>query len=154
MTLVNEIDLRILHELQIDGRLSNQDLADRVGLSPSACLRRVRQLENAGAIEGYRAIVSQTAVGLPITAFVRLTIGAHDAATVGVVEEQIRAIPEVTEAHLLAGDFDYQLKVAVASFEAYERLLRESLRKITSVTAIQTTFAFGVTKNVAPLCID
>lgn len=148
------MDLRILHELQLDGRLSNQDLADRVGLSPSACLRRVRQLEESGVIEGYRAILNAGAVGLPITAFVRISIGAHDAEVVTAVEEQIRAIPEVVEAHLLAGDSDYQLKVAVGSFEEYEKLLREQFRNLPSVTGILTTFAFAVTKTPAPLSLD
>lgn len=151
MHALDEIDHRILSELQRDGRLSNQDLADRVGLSPSPCLRRVRQLEQAGIIEGYRAVVSPKAVNLTITAFVRLRLASHEGATVDAVEERLRALPNIVEAHLLAGDWDYLVRIVTPSFEEYERLLREHLRAIPSLASIDTTFAFGVTKPLSPL---
>jgi DNA-binding Lrp family transcriptional regulator len=151
MHVLDEIDRRILSELQRDGRLSNQDLADRVGLSPSPCLRRVRQLEQAGIIEGYRAVVSPKAVDLTITAFVRLRLASHEGATVDAVEERLRALPNIVEAHLLAGDWDYLVRIVTPSFEEYERLLREHLRAIPSLASIDTTFAFGVTKPLSPL---
>jgi DNA-binding Lrp family transcriptional regulator len=151
MHSLDEIDLRILHALQQDGRISNQDLADRIGLSPSPCLRRVRQLEQAGIIEGYRAVVSPKAVDLTITAFVRLRLASHEGATVDAVEERLRAIPHIVEAHLLAGDWDYLVRIVTPSFEEYERLLRENLRAIPSLASIDTTFAFAVTKPVSPL---
>ncbi len=151
MHSIDDIDLRILRELQEDGRISNQDLADRVGLSPSPCLRRVRQLENAGIIEGYRAVVSPKAVDLTITAFVRLRLASHEGTTVDAVEERLRAIPHIVEAHLLAGDWDYLVRIVTPSFEEYERLLRENLRAIPSLASIDTTFAFAVTKPVSPL---
>ncbi|MEV6343590.1 Lrp/AsnC family transcriptional regulator [Actinoplanes sp. NPDC051851] len=153
MKPLDDIDRRILLELQRDGRLSNQDLADRVGLSPSPCLRRVRMLEEAGVITGYRAVVDQDAVGLAITAFARLTLESHGREIVDRVEAEIRKIPEVVEAYLLAGDQDYLLKITVASFASYEQLLRTSLRAIPSLSSIQTTFAFGVTKPISPLPI-
>ena len=152
MTL-DDIDRHILLELQLDGRLTNQELADRVGLSPSPCLRRVRALEQAGVISGYRAVVSPDAVGLSITAFVRLTLSSHATDAVDGVEEELRGIPEVTEAYLLAGDHDYLLKVVVESFAAYERFLRDRLRVIPSLASIETTFAFGTTKPVSPLTL-
>ncbi len=151
MHLLDEIDRRILGELQRDGRVSNQDLSDRVGLSPSPCLRRVRQLEQSGIIEGYRAVVSPKAVDLTITAFVRLRLASHEGATVDAVEERLRAIPHIVEAHLLAGDWDYLVRIVTPSFEEYERLLRENLRAIPSLASIDTTFAFAVTKPVSPL---
>ncbi|MDQ1076180.1 MULTISPECIES: Lrp/AsnC family transcriptional regulator [Microbacterium] len=151
MHALDDIDRRILRELQRDGRLSNQDLADRVGLSPSPCLRRVRQLEQAGILEGYRAVVSPKAVDLTITAFVRLRLASHEGATVDAVEERLRALPNIVEAHLLAGDWDYLVRIVTPSFEEYERLLREHLRAIPSLASIDTTFAFGVTKPLSPL---
>ncbi|MDF2046412.1 Lrp/AsnC family transcriptional regulator [Microbacterium sp. Kw_RZR3] len=151
MHALDDIDRRILDELQRDGRLSNQDLADRIGLSPSPCLRRVRQLEQAGILEGYRAVVSPKAVDLTITAFVRLRLASHEGATVDAVEERLRALPNIVEAHLLAGDWDYLVRIVTPSFEEYERLLREHLRAIPSLASIDTTFAFGVTKPLSPL---
>ncbi|MEU4688884.1 Lrp/AsnC family transcriptional regulator [Actinoplanes sp. NPDC023714] len=148
---LDDIDRRILLALQRDGRLSNQDLADRVGLSPSPCLRRVRLLEEAGVIAGYRAVIDQEAVGLPITAFVRITLQTHEHHLVEEVERRLREVPEVVEAYLLAGDQDYLLKVTVASFASYEDFVRHRLRTIPTLASIQTTFAFGVTKTVSPL---
>ncbi len=121
MVDLDRIDRLILRELQQDGRLSNQELADRVGLSPSPCLRRVRHLEQAGVIEGYRAVVSAKAVDLTITAFVRLRLASHEGSTVDAVEERLRAIPHIVEAHLLAGDWDYLVRIVTPSFEEYER---------------------------------
>jgi DNA-binding Lrp family transcriptional regulator len=153
MRPLDDIDRHILTELQTDGRLSNQDLADRVGLSPSPCLRRVRMLEDDNVITGYRAEVDQRDVGLAITAFVQLTLDSHSSETVDRVEEEIRSIPEVVEAYVLAGDSDYLLRVTTASFETYEDLMRRRLRRIPSLASIQTTFAFGVTKRISPLAI-
>ena len=150
---MDDVDRRILFELQRDGRLSNQDLADRVGLSPSPCLRRVRMLQDAGVIAGYTAIVSQGAVGLPITAFARLTLLSHAPDVVDAVEATLREIPEVVEAYLLAGDDDYLVKIVIESFAAYEELLRTQVRGIPSLASIKTTFAFAVTKPMAPLPI-
>ena len=151
MTVLDSIDERILRELQQNGRLTNQELADRVGLSPSPCLRRVRHLEQQGVIEGYRAVVAPKAVGLSITAFVRLRLATHEGATVDAVEDRLRAIPHIVEAHLLAGDWDYLVRIVTPSFAEYERLLREHLRAIPSLASIDTTFAFAETKAVSPL---
>lgn len=151
MVALDALDRRILAELQADGRLSNQDLADRIGLSPSPCLRRVRALEAAGVIAGYRAVVSQDAVGLSITALVRLKLSSHSADVVDAVEHALRQVPEVVEAYLLAGDHDYLAKIVAASFADYERVVREQLRAIPALASIETTFAFGVTKEPAAL---
>jgi DNA-binding Lrp family transcriptional regulator len=154
VTTLDAIDQHILLELQLDGRLTNQELADRVGLSPSPCLRRVRALEQAGVITGYRAVVAPETVGLAITAFVRLTLSSHASEVVDAVERELRDVPEITEAYLLAGDADYLVKVVVASFPAYEQFLRDRLRGIPSLASIETTFAFGTTKEVSPLAVS
>ncbi|GGR58649.1 AsnC family transcriptional regulator [Actinoplanes ianthinogenes] len=150
---MDSIDRRILLELQKDGRLTNQELADRVGLSPSPCLRRVRLLQEAGVIERYAAVLSQDALGLSITAFARLTLLSHTSAVVDEVERRLRSIPEVVEAYLLAGDDDYLVKIVIESFAAYEDLLRREIRAIPSLASIKTTFAFAVTKPQSPLPI-
>lgn len=153
MLTFDDIDRHILLELQRDGRLTNQELADRVGLSPSPCLRRVRHLQDSGVIAGYTAVVSQGAVGLAITAFARLTLLSHTPEVVDAVEVKLRSVPEVVEAYLLAGDDDYLAKIVVDSFAAYEELLRTDLRAIPSLASIKTTFAFAVTKPLSPLPI-
>ena len=139
--------------LQANGRLTNQELADRIGRSPSPCLPRVRALEAAGVISGYQAVVDQDVVGLTITAFVRLKLGSHTTDAVEAVESRLREIPEVVEAFVLAGDYDYMLKIVTGSFAAYEALLRDSVREIPGLFSIDTTFAFGVIKHPAPLPI-
>lgn len=153
MLTFDDIDRHILLELQRDGRLTNQELADRVGLSPSPCLRRVRHLQDSGVIAGYTAVVSQEAVGLAITAFARLTLLSHAPEVVDMVEAKLRQIPEVVEAYLLAGDDDYLVKIVVDSFAAYEDLLKAELRAVPSLASIKTTFAFAVTKPLSPLPI-
>jgi Lrp/AsnC family transcriptional regulator, leucine-responsive regulatory protein len=154
MRTIDETDKHILWELQQNGRLTNQELADRVGLSPSPCLRRVRALEDAGVISGYRAVVDPHTVGMNITAFVRIKMATHTTAAVETVEEHLRDIPEVTEAYVLAGDHDYLLKVVTPSFETYERFLRDNLRTMPALASIETTFAFGNTKESSPLPLD
>lgn len=151
MEPLDDIDRSILLELQRDGRLTNQELADRVGLSPSPCLRRVRLLQERGVITRYTAVVSQAAVGLPITALVSLSLVSHAANVTEEVEARIRATPAIVEAHILAGDADYLLKVVVGSFEEFEAFVRRELRTLPSLASIRTTFAYGVTKEPSPL---
>ncbi|MEV0585206.1 Lrp/AsnC family transcriptional regulator [Nonomuraea sp. NPDC050310] len=148
---MDEIDLMIVRELELDGRLTNQELADRVGLSPSPCLRRVRRLERDGVITGYAANVDPRAVGLTITAFVRIRLDSHAAEVVHQVEERIREIDSIVEAYLMAGDTDYLLRVVVDSFLSYEELLRTEIRTIPSLASIETSFAFGMPKPRSPL---
>jgi DNA-binding Lrp family transcriptional regulator len=153
MNTFDRMDSRILEELQLDGRISNQDLADRIGMSPSSCLRRTRVLERSGVISGYAAVVNPASVGLGLIAFVRLRLKSHDGGTVERVEDELRSIPEIVEAYLLAGDDDYLLRVVASSFDHYETVLRERLRKIPALASITTTFAMGVTKPAAPIPI-
>lgn len=151
---MDAIDRAILRELQKDGRISNQDLADRVGLSPSPCLRRVKTLEASGVIAGYRADLSAKALGLPITVFVELGLDRHTNETTKLVEDSIRAIANVLECHVLAGDADYLLKIAIGSLEEYESLIRSEIRSIPSVASVRTSFAYANVKEHAPLPVD
>lgn len=144
-------DLQILQELQLDARLSNQDLARRVNLSPSPCLRRVRQLEQSGMIRGYTAIVDQKAYGLPLTVFVRIALERHDTGTVNDFERCVREIDEIMDCFLMTGQRDYLLRVVAPSLEGYERFVREVIHAIPGIASIDTSFAYGVVKHALAL---
>jgi Lrp/AsnC family leucine-responsive transcriptional regulator len=139
---LDDIDRRILTTLQREARLTNQDLADRVGLSPSPCLRRVRQLEESGVLRAYVGLVDPQAVGLGITAFVRVSLERQDSAQLDFFETAVGAWPEVLECFLMAGDHDYQLRVVAADLADYEAFLRAKLTKIPGIAKIQSSFAF------------
>ena len=140
-------DRQIIRELQKDGRITNQELAERVNLSPSPCLRRLRLLEEAGVIRGYTALVDQKAYGLPITVFLRIRLDRHGEPVIKVFEQAIGRIDEVLDCFLLAGGDDYLLRVIVASLEAYEDFLRRKIHAIPGIASIDTSFAYGVVKQ-------
>ena len=151
---MDSIDKQILWELQLNGRLSNQELADRVGLSPSPCLRRVRQLEESGVISGYAAQVNANAVGLAVTALVRITMNSHSADVVTALENQIREVPRIVEAYLMSGGADYLLKVMVKDLAEFEEFIRDDVRTLPGIASIETSFAFGMTKSTTPLPLN
>lgn len=138
---LDKYDLAILHRLQDDGRQTNQDLADAIGLSPSPCLRRTKRLEQAGVIAGYVALVDPARMGLEVTAFVRVRLTSQDDAHLARFEEAITDIPEVMECYLMTGEADYQLRVLVPSLEAFEEFLRHRLTKIDGVAQVTSSFA-------------
>jgi len=144
---VDAKDRQIIRELQKDGRLTNQDLADRVNLSPSPCLRRVRNLEAAGVITGYTALVDQKAYGLPITVFVRVRLNSPSQDLITGFEAQVQRIDQIQDCFLLAGSDDYLLRVIVDSLEAYEDFMRRKLHAIPGIASIDTSFAYGVVKQ-------
>ncbi len=144
---MDEKDLRILRELQQNGRLSNAELAERVNLSPSPCLRRLRSLEQRGVIEGYSAIVNQKAYGLPVTVFIRIRLEHHSTRAAQVFERHIQAIDEIVDCHLMTGDTDYLLRVVIESLEAYETFIRDRIHPIPGIGSINTSFAYGVVKQ-------
>ena len=140
-------DRQIIRELQKDGRITNQELAERVHLSPSPCLRRLRQLEESGVITGYTALVDQKAYGLPITVFLRIRLDRHGESVIKIFEQAIGRIDEVLDCFLLAGGDDYLLRVIVASLEAYEDFMRRKIHAIPGIASIDTSFAYGVVKQ-------
>ncbi len=148
---LDSVDKKILAALQADARITNQALAEQVGLSPSPCLRRVRLLEQNGAIVGYKAQINRKACGLSVTAFVRIRLKEHSQATVETFEKRIAAIDEIVECHLTSGEEDYLLQVVVDSHEGYERFMRDRLHAVPGIGAIETNFAFGVIKRLAPI---
>jgi len=139
--VLDRIDHRILDEIQADGRITNQALAERVGLSSSPCLRRVRALENDGVIKGYVGLVDPDAVGLPVTAFVRVRLGMQDDKHLVTFEETVATFPEVMECYLMTGECDYQLRVVFPSLAAFEDFLRHKLTPIPGVSQVTSSFA-------------
>ena len=135
---LDEIDRKILRALQKDGRMSNAQLADAVGLSPSPCLRRVRQLEEAGIITGYAAVLDATKLGLGMTLLVRVWLAKQDLGTVEHFTEEIRKLPNVLECLVMAGDCDFVLRVVVRDFEHYRNFQSQHLHRISGVANVKT----------------
>ena len=127
---LDPIDRRILGELQRNGRISNVDLAEAVGLSPSPCLRRVRDLESAGVIDRYAAIIDQNAAGRSLSVFVQVTLERQIETALDAFERSVSERPEVMECYLMTGDSDYLLRVVVADVSAYEVFLKDHLTRI------------------------
>ena len=140
-TPLDRIDRNILGQLQDDGRLSNSDLAERVGLSPSPCLRRVRALEAAGVIRKYAALVDPAAVDLAVSVFVSVTLEKQIEERLEAFEAAVVSRPEVLECYLMTGEADYLLRVVVADLAAYERFLKDHLTRIPGVASIKSSFA-------------
>jgi Lrp/AsnC family transcriptional regulator, leucine-responsive regulatory protein len=138
---LDAIDFRILEAIQADGRITNQDLAEKIGLSPSPCLRRVRQMEARGVVSGYVGLVDPQAVGLTVTAFVRVRLAGQDDRHLAQFEERIGTFPEVMECYLMTGESDYQLRVLVTSLAAFEDFLRRKLTTIKGVSQVTSSFA-------------
>lgn len=138
MTEIDAINARILRELSRDGRLSNQDLAARVGLSASACLRRVQELERRGAIRGYRAVVDPLARGGGFTAYVAVGLSEHTQAAQRAFERAMAASPHVRECHNVTGTIEYLLRVEVPDIAAYKLFHSDVLGLLPQVTAITT----------------
>jgi Lrp/AsnC family leucine-responsive transcriptional regulator len=145
------IDARILAALQEDGRLSNVELAERVGLSPSPCLRRVKMLEEAGVIEGYRANLGRAKLGLGLTVFVGIKVDGHRDTNANALQEAIRRMPEVVACHLVSGEADFLLEVVVPDLAHYETVLVGTLLKMPMIKDIRSHFAIRQVKTNAPL---
>ncbi|MFD9902794.1 Lrp/AsnC family transcriptional regulator [Streptomyces sp. NPDC059063] len=150
---MDQIDLDILRELQKDGRLTNQELAQRVGLSASPCMRRVRQLEKDGVIQGYRAIVNPEAVGRGFEVLVSVEV-KRDRETVEAFEAALQDIPDVIEAHRLFGTPGCLLRIAVADLSAYERLWIERLTALAGVTEVNSQIIMKRVKEPRGLPLD
>ncbi|MYM67220.1 AsnC family transcriptional regulator [Pseudoduganella sp. FT55W] len=144
---IDELDRRILRELRNDGRLSNTKLAEKVGLSTTPCWNRVRALEEGGMIEGYTALLSQTALGYPDTVIIEVTLDRHDDDIFEKFGRALATLPEVMEAYLLTGDYDYLIKVAVAGTAGYEEFLRKKLYKLPGLKHSRSTFVLRCLKR-------
>jgi Lrp/AsnC family leucine-responsive transcriptional regulator len=150
---LDEKDRQILSLLQQDGRLSLADLAGKVGLSPSPCLRRVRILEKQGVIARYVAVLDQQAVGLPVSVFVSIKLESQKQEALDRFAKAIERWPEILECYLMTGPRDYLLRVVVADLSAYERFLKQKLTRLNGVASIESSFALEQVKytNMLPL---
>jgi len=151
---IDRYDRQILAILQENGRISNQDLADRIGLSPSPCLRRVRTLEEAGVVTAYRALVNAKALGYSLMALIYISMDKHTPERFENFEKQILQIPEVLECLLVTGqDADYQIKVIVKDMDAFQELLLNRITRIQGVTGVHSSFVLRkvVDKAAVPL---
>ncbi|MCC6776853.1 MAG: Lrp/AsnC family transcriptional regulator [Hyphomicrobiales bacterium] len=146
-------DVRILRCLQEDGRMTVQALAERVGLSPSPCLRRIRLLEEAGVIRRYVAVLDQNAVGLPVSVFVSVKLERQREEQLARFAKAVARWPEVLECYLMTGQRDYLMRVVVADIAAFERFIIDKLSKLDGVASIESSFALSQVKytNVLPL---
>lgn len=151
--VLDEIDRKILRTLSRDGRISNQKLAETVNLSPTPCWHRVKALEESGHIDRYVAVLDQRALGVPDTVIIEVTVDRHDDEIFQAFSDALADLPEVMEAYLLSGEYDYLIKVAVSGTEGYERFLRQKLYKLPGVKHTRSTFALRCLKlaaSVAP----
>ncbi len=151
---IDRYDRRILELLQKDGRISNQQLAERIGLSQSPCLRRVRALEEAGLISGYRAMLDAKKLGLSLLALIHISMDRHTPERFANFDAEVKALPEVMECLLITGqEADYQLKVIVRDMDAYQSLLLNKITRIKGVTGVHSSFVLRqvVARTAIPL---
>jgi Lrp/AsnC family transcriptional regulator, leucine-responsive regulatory protein len=150
---LDKTDRAILHVLQLDGRLSNVNLASKVNLSESACLRRVKLLEAAGVIERYSMLVNQAAVGLPGNVFVEISLAQQQQEELDSFEKRVLEIPEVMECYLMSGDYDYLLRVVVADAADYERIHHQHLTRLPGIAKVRSSFALRTVTKAQELPI-
>lgn len=147
MEHLDEIDRRILDELQESGRISNLELANRVNLTPSPCLRRVKRLQQDGTIQGYRAVLDRNRIGLGLTVFLDVKVMGHGHEGIsGELQDAISALPEVISFHIVSGKADFLLEVVVPDLKAYEDFLMNRLLKFSAIKEVQSNFAIRSVK--------
>lgn len=139
--VLDRIDRAILHELQLDAKLTNLALAESVNLSESACLRRVRRLEESGMIRGYVSLVDQTRAGYPDNVFVQITLTSQQQDDLAAFEAAVKELPEVMECYLMSGEADYIIRVIVADSRDYERIHSQHLTRLPGVDRVHSSFA-------------
>jgi len=148
MSKIDDINDRILRELSRDGRISNIELADRVGLSPSACLRRVQELERIGVIKGYRAVLDRAAMGAGFVAYMAVGLNDHTKAAQEAFERSISRSPEVVECHNITGSVEYLLRVEARDLPSYKTFHTDILGILPQVASITTYVVMGSPKDL------
>ena len=151
---LDDIDRRILHDLQEDGRITNVELARRAGISAPPCLRRVRALEEAGYIKGYHADLAHKALGFNVTVFAYVGLSSQAEADLEAFEALVGGWPEVRECHMLAGDVDFQLKVVAADWDAYQEFLTTKLTAAPNVSQVKSALSIRMSKRLAGVPIE
>ena len=150
---LDRVERRVLETLQLDGRLTNVELAQRVGLSESPCLRRVRGLEERGVIAGYSARLDQRMVGLQVTAFVQVQLDKHDDSKTREFIDRVALEPHIIECHAMSGAYDYLLKVVAQSMDHFSHIAMEGILRFPGVKDIESSFSLKTIKQDAPLPI-
>jgi Lrp/AsnC family leucine-responsive transcriptional regulator len=151
---LDAIDRKIICALQADGKISVGELAEKVGLSPSPCARRIRLLESTGIIKGYTAIVDQKRVGLPMSAFASIKLERQREDDLDRFEKIVIGWPEVLDCYLMTGQRDYLLRIVAADLEAYERFIKDKLTRLANIASIETSFALGQVKRSEALPLN
>jgi Lrp/AsnC family transcriptional regulator, leucine-responsive regulatory protein len=151
ISTLDSFDRRILETLQVEGRLSNVELADRIGLSPTPCLRRVKALEASGVIRGYRAELDRGGIGLGLTVIVGVKVDGHRDENASAVQEAFRAMPEVIACHLVSGESDFLLEAVFPDIASYEGFLFGKLLTLPMVKDIRSNIVLRTVKEAAPL---
>ncbi len=147
---LDRYDRAIVNLLQADARIPNARLAEKVSLSESACLRRVRALEESGLIQGYTALIDQQKAGYPVNVFVNITLDRQSQSGLEAFESEVKKIPEVMECYLMTGEHDYFLRLVVADLADFERVHSQHLTRLPSVARVQSSFAMRtVTRTTA-----
>ena len=144
---MDQKDIQIIRLLQENGRLSNQDLSEGVNLSPSPCLRRLRNLEEKGVIKGYTALVDQKTYGLPLTVFIQVRLDSHNKAAVQAFEDRVMVIEQIVDCYIITGGSDYLMRVLCKDLDDYERFVRDTLHNLPGIASIDTSFAYSVVKQ-------
>ncbi|NQY66061.1 MAG: Lrp/AsnC family transcriptional regulator [Alteromonadaceae bacterium] len=147
MMNIDRINARIVQELKLDGRVSNTELANRVGLSPSACLRRMQELERSGIITGYRAVLNQTALGIGCIAYIAVGLSDHSKNSQKAFEQAITSSPEVRECHNITGSYEYLLRIETSDLVSYKTFHTDVLGTLPQVNSITTYVVMGSPKD-------
>jgi len=145
---LDAVDLKILQALQADGRMANVDLSERIGLSPSSTLERVRRLERGGVIHGFTARIDRKALGHDVVVFVQVTMREHDRKAVTQFEKAVVKLPEVLECHHVAGDYDFLLKLLATDVDSLRKLLLDRISELPSVGRIHSMLVLDTVKHV------
>ena len=148
---IDRFDRKILQALQKDGRISNVDLADLVSLSESACLRRVRRLEEDGFIDKYTALLNQHQAGLAGNVFVHITLHREKQSDLAAFEAAVQNLPEVMECYLMTGEFDYLLRIVISDMADFERVHKESITQLPGVARVNSSVAIRTVRNTTEL---
>jgi DNA-binding Lrp family transcriptional regulator len=154
VTKFDEIDIHILRELQDDGRMTNVDLAQRVGLTAPPCLRRVRALEDSGVIRSYHAELDASQLGFGITVFAMVSLRSQAESDLEAFETHVAALPEVRECYMLNGEIDFILKIVARDLQSFQRFLTSKLTSAPNVTSVKTSLTIRRAKNVVGVPIE
>ena len=141
--MLDKIDHKILEELQRDGRMTNTDLAERVNLSATPCLKRVKKLEKAGVIKGYKAVIDQEKLGYNMTGIILMKIGDTSREAVDAFGEAVKKIPAITECHMTTGRIDYFARVFAKDFRHYETIIKDDVGRLPNIVSMETLFLFS-----------